>query len=273
MNKVKVVKNSDHVLFSTTNGEYHMTLQEFTERGESNAKEYALAEIEKKNKAGQYSDSTINFTQARELGFCEYGIEDFCNRLGLNKDNTYKIADLNKALTLEVLKEYPNECIKLFGKDTLKYLGGVKGVLNKDTVDLVLRPEFIEEKKLHELSVKFAYDCLDNFEKDYPNDDRPRRAIEAKQKWIEGKITDEELKLARSKALSAAGSVRSTANVAAYSATWSAADAARSAAKSVRSVAYSAVMSAIRSAAYLAIFSTARSAARERQVKMILEVL
>jgi len=259
MDKVKVVKNSDHVLFSTTNGEYHMTLQEFTERGESNAKEYALAEIEKKSKAGQYSDSTINFTQARKLGFCEYGIEDFCNKLGLNKDKTYKIADLNKALTLEVLKEYPNECIKLFGKDTLKYLGGVKGILSKDTINIVLRPEFIEEKKLHELSVKFAYDCLNNFEKEYPNDDRPRKAIEAKQRWLEGKATDKELEVTRDEARSAA-----------RSAYWSTARSAYSAAESAAySAAWSAAESAIRSAAESAI----RSVTRERQVKMILEVL
>ena len=90
------------------------------------------------------------------------------------------------------------------------------------------------------LSIYSAELCLKNFEKEYPNDDRPRKAIEAAKAVLE-KGTKKNRDAAESAARSAAGSARSA---------WSAAEsAAESAAGSARSAAGSAVRSA-RSAAY-----------------------
>src|SRR5690606_21907360 len=152
-------------LFTNDKGEYHIDLEKYNELGEIAAKELAAKEIELKVNS-DYTNKTINFDQARKLGFCEYGIKDFCKMLNLDIDKDHNLKEVNKALTIEALKSYPDECIKLFGENTLKYLGGVKGVLNEDTIDLVLRPEFIPEKTLHKLSVVFAYQNIANFEKE-----------------------------------------------------------------------------------------------------------
>jgi len=92
--------------------------------------------------------------------------------------------------------------------------------------------------------------CIDNFEKEYPNHKRPRKAIEAAKAWLNDPC-DKTQSAARSAAVSAA---RSAAVSAAGSA---AVSAARSAAVSAaRSAAESAARSAARSAA------SAESAAR-----------
>jgi hypothetical protein len=80
------------------------------------------------------------------------------------------------------------------------------------------------DKTLHEFAIWCAEQCLHEFEKKYPDDLRPRQAIEAKRKWLKGEISNEDLDAARSAASDAAGS-------AAGSAAWSA---ARSAARSAQ---------------------------------------
>jgi|GEM_PF-5916119 len=225
---MKIIKNKDNVLLKNESGEYHLSNKEFDKLGKEEAIKLATNEIEKKAKS-EYVNKTINFEQARELGFCEYGIKEFCEILNLDMSKDYSINELNKKLTIEALKEYPDECIKLFGKDTLKYLGSVEDILSEDTIDLVLREEFIDKKTLHKLSVKFAYESLPLFEKEYPNDSRPRKAIEAKEAWIKGEISDEELEAARSAARSASSSARSAARSARSAAAWSAAGSAKSA--------------------------------------------
>ena len=184
----EVIKSKDNVLIKTSKGEYHFSREDYRKLGKQKAIKFAEKEIEKKNASGQYSNTTINFEQASELGFCEYGIKDFCTKLELDIDSEYTIEELNKKLTLEVLKEYPTECLKLFGNNCIKYLGTVKELISVDTIDLFLREEFIEPRKLHELSVKFAYSCLDKYEDKYPDDNRVRHAIETKEKWIKEKI-------------------------------------------------------------------------------------
>src|SRR6056300_702594 len=47
---------------------------------------------------------------------------------------------------------------------------------------LLLRNEFIPENDLHELGCKFAESVLHLYEEQYPNDQRPRQAIETKRK-------------------------------------------------------------------------------------------
>ncbi len=58
------------------------------------------------------------------------------------------------------------------------------------------------------LSTYCAELCIDNFEKIYPEDKRPRQAIEAAKLWLEGKISDKDLEAA---AESAAWSAESAA--------------------------------------------------------------
>ena len=65
--------------------------------------------------------------------------------------------------------------------------------------------EFSEQQKkeLHLLGCDWALTSIDNFEREFPDDERPRKAIEAKKLWLDGKITDQELAAARSAAWSA----------------------------------------------------------------------
>ena len=99
----------------------------------------------------------------------------------------------------------------------------------------------------------FAADCaemvLPIYEKRYPDDDRPRKAIQAARDYADGKIDD---------------AARSAAWDAAWDASWDAAwDAAGSAARSAAwSAAWDAAGSAARSAAWSAARSAAWSAAR-----------
>jgi hypothetical protein len=99
-------------------------------------------------------------------------------------------------------------------------------------------------------SIYAAYLCLDNFEKVYPNDKRPREAIEAAERYIENP-TEKNQEAAESAARSArsaesaawsAESVARSAAWSAWSAAWSArsAESAESAAWSARSAAWSA---------------------------------
>ena len=79
------------------------------------------------------------------------------------------------------------------------------------------------------------------YEQRYPEDERPRKAIETKQLWLDGNASDKELDAARDAARYAAGAAawgaaRATAWDAAWAAAWAAAgdaagDAARAAAR------------------------------------------
>jgi len=83
------------------------------------------------------------------------------------------------------------------------------------------------------LSIYAAELCLDNFEKEYPEDKRPREAIEAAKKWL--KNPTQKNKSAARSAESAAWSAESAAWSAARSAARSAESAARSAESAARS--------------------------------------
>ena len=243
---MKIIKNKDHVLFNNHDGEYHMSLDQFNILGREKAKEYALQEINLK-KESSYRDTDIDFKRARKLGFCEYGIEDFCKKLDLDIKNTYTIKDLCLRLTKQAFLSYPLECLKLFGKSVFDNFGGPKQFLSEErtrkALNLILN-SVLPEKEMHKLACKCALRCINNYEKTYPNDDRPRKAIEAKLLWIDGKITDEELSAAWSASWSAASSAASSAAWSAESAAWSAAWSAESAAWSAESAARSAAWSA-----------------------------
>ena len=135
----------------------------------------------------------------------------------------------------------------------LDKFGGVKEfVSNNRTMDCLtfVLNNCIEDMDKHRLSCVFALSCINNFEKEYPEDKRPREAIEAKLLWIDGKISIDELSAAESAARSAARSAESAARSAARSAAWSAESAESAAESAAWSAAWSA-RSAARSAAWV----------------------
>ncbi len=101
-------------------------------------------------------------------------------------------------------------------------------------------------------SVYSARSVLENFEKKYPDDDRPRKAIEAAEAYIKNPCAD---------------SAYSAASSAADSAANSAADSADSAARSAYSATYSATYSAY--SARSAYSSTYSSTYRKAMTKLI----
>ena len=128
------------------------------------------------------------------------------------------------------------------------------------------------ERTLRLFACRVAEDVLPLYEAEYPDDDRPRGAIETARMYANGRATWAELAAARSAADSAAYSAadsaaysaarsaaRSAAYYVAHYAAYSAADAAYSAADAAYyaadSAAYSAADSAADSAAYSAAYS------------------
>lgn len=93
----------------------------------------------------------------------------------------------------------------------------------------------------------FAADCaehiLNSYEEKYPNDNRPRHAIETTRKYVDGLVTDKELDVAH---VAAARAAYSAATNAAYA---SAARAAYSAAYSAAANAFTAAITAATNAA------------------------
>ena len=124
----------------------------------------------------------------------------------------------------------------------------------------------MNKKQSVQLAVFLARLCLEIFEKQAPEDDRPRKAIEAAEVYLKNPCY-------RTK--TAARSASSAARSAAYSVARLAASAANSAAYS----AYSAARSSARSAAYSASYSadsaarSARSAVQKSIIEKAIELL
>jgi hypothetical protein len=132
----------------------------------------------------------------------------------------------------------------------------------QDLFWLVLRPEFIPEKQLHEIGIWcFERIAQPIWEKYYPNDNRPQEAIRIKKLWLKNKATDEELAAARAAAGEAAGAAawaaaRAAAGAAAREAAWAAAR------EAARAAAWEAAGAAAWEAAWEAAGEAARAAAR-----------
>ena len=177
--------------------------------------------------------TTLNTAELKKLGACEDGFNTFFAAHG---DRDVKLSDA-------------------FGSngwnDAWWYLTEAWESLSKRQQD-----------EINLLGCDWAESCLHRFEGEYPNDERPRLAIEAKRKFIAGEIDEEQLGEARSAVWSAARSAASAAESAASAAESAAASAARSAAWSAASAAASAARSAAWSAARSAA-SAAESAALE----------
>ena len=127
----------------------------------------------------------------------------------------------------------------------------------------------VRELDVKKILVPFSYLCarrnLENFEKVFPNDDRPRKAIEAAEAYAncpceKHKVASQFAFLSAESAKSAAWSMARSAD----SAAWSAARSAESAVQSAKSAASSAAWSAASSAksAASSAASSAESAAR-----------
>jgi hypothetical protein len=259
---MQITKTKDYVLLKTSQGEYHLTHAKYKSLGKQAAIKFAENEISKKSKS-TYTKKTITFKDARELGFCEYGIKYFCNQLKLDITQEYSLKDLLKGLTVEFLLSYSDECLKLFGKNVFKPFDGPVNFLEsnrtQDAMTLVFKSGLFSDTVLYTMACDFAYSCLPNFESVYPEDKRPRLAIEARLGWLEGTVSDKKL--------------ASAANSAYYSATYSPRSATYSAANSeyysaYYSAAYSAYYSAANSATYLA-----RSSVIQDQVEYVLFML
>ena len=99
----------------------------------------------------------------------------------------------------------------------------------QDRFWVVLRPELIDERTLHLFMCDCAEHVLPLFEREHPDDDRPRRAIEIARRYARGEATRAELAAASSAAWDAA-----------YAAAWDAASAASAAACAARDAAWDA---------------------------------
>ena len=110
-----------------------------------------------------------------------------------------------------------------FGKTPLEILD--LDIPKNDKFWVLLRPNYIPIKQLHLLACDFAQEVA------YLNSDpRVQAAIDSKRLWIDGKITDEELKIASAAAwVAAATAARAAAWVAAAADAAAATTAARAA--------------------------------------------
>ena len=105
----------------------------------------------------------------------------------------------------------------------------------------------------------FAADCADMvlpiYKKEYPDDDRPRKAIQAARDYANGLISTKELAAARAAAWAAAeaaAAAAGAAEAAAWAAAWAAEEAAARAARAAARAAAEAAARAARAAAWAA---------------------
>ena len=200
----------------------------------------------------------ITVNQLNELGACQDGVAWF------------------KTQNNHEAKHVLRECTKT---DNSSYA-------NWYVTKLFTKPQAVE------YSIYCAELCIAEYEKDYPNDPRPREAIEAAKAWLENpnkenKVAAESaaesaaryaaryaILSAAEYAWSAADSARSAARYATWSAARYAADSARYAAWSAAAAAASAEYAAdsARSARYAAV-SAAKYAAWEKIVEKAIKIL
>jgi len=119
---------------------------------------------------------------------------------------------------------------------------------------------------LHEFACQCAEDALALVEQP---DERSVKAIEAKRKWLNGEVTDEELASARAASWAAS---RAASHAVAYAASWAASWAAvRSASRAAAWAAQDAASAAARAAARDAAWDAAWAKQNERLTAMVME--
>jgi hypothetical protein len=120
--------------------------------------------------------------------------------------------------------------VRKWGKDTPFPLSEVVEVCGLDDALWALKI-VLEKQEGDRIARVFACDCAERalpiFEKEYPNDKRPRLAIEVARHYASGQATEEQLTAARAAALAAAAEAAAGAAAEAAEATaWAAAKAA-----------------------------------------------
>lgn len=199
---MKLTREENVVIFNNEKGEYHLSIDEFNKLGEAEAIKYAESEIEKKLDA-KLSGRKITYDICRKFGFCKYGIKEYCEMVGFtqvdidmdaDEDRSYSVftvEEMIEATTLEAFKKYPEEILKLTGKKIVDKWGGVANMIEEHEIyEPFLNKEFFTEIQLREIAVECAKSTLHFFEDKYPDDDRPRKAIEAAENVI--KVMKEE---------------------------------------------------------------------------------
>ena len=71
------------------------------------------------------------------------------------------------------------------------------GIPAEDRIRILLKSGIVPKKQLRLLACNFAERTLLHFEAEYPDDKRPREAIETRRRWVNGEATDEELATVR----------------------------------------------------------------------------
>jgi len=153
-----------------------------------------------------------------------------------------------------------------FGKTPLEILD--LPISKNDKFWLLLRPEYIPIKQLHILAPDFAQEVA------YLNPDPSvQAAIDAKRLWVDGKITDEELKKARAAAYAAYAAADAADDAAAAYAA-AAADAAAYVARAAEAAEADAAYAARAAAAYAAAAAAAAARANieTKQIEMVRKV-
>ena len=181
-----------------------------------------------------------------------------------------------KTITLDLIRSF-GPCY-----DPSKYVsnpnwkGDVIKVLNNpnvpaaDKIWLVVRPEFMSDKLLHIFACEVAEQALKQHN---IKNKRSWKAIQVKRLWLEGKATDQELRLAREQAWQAYAAAAADAATA-----YAAARAAAAAAAAADAATYAAADAATAAAAAAAADATdaaaaAKKAERERQICVLIKLI
>lgn len=193
---MKVTKKENVVIFNSSKGEYHLSIEEFNKLGEEKAIEYAESEIEKKAKA-EVGNRKITYAICRKFGFCKHGIKEFCKLTGLKVDidegkdidrlsSSFTREEVIEATTIEAFKKYPSEILKLTGKKLLDKWGGARKIIEDyEIYEPFLNETFFTEIELREIACECARATLPFFENEFPKDKAPREAIEQMEKVIQ----------------------------------------------------------------------------------------
>ena len=182
----------------------------------------------------------ISLDVLKKYGACDPGIECF------------------KYLKTTTVHETINKCMSLSDDVVLRW---TNDVLDKYKWCSWLLSRILPKDEKIKYAIYSARLVIDIFEKKYPNDNRPRKAIEAAELYLEGKVTKEQIGDAVDAAAYAAADAANAAN-AAYTAAYAAANAANAAYTAAYDAANAAVYAA--AAAYTAA-NAANAAAADRK--------
>jgi len=179
-------------------------------------------------------------------------------------------------MSCEPCDTYPEKRVKELigpnGKTLLHILA--LDISAEDRIWCMTRPDVLTHQEQVQFAIYCARRSLPNFERQHPDDKRPREAVDAAEAWLSDP-SEENRKRAES-AEYAARSAAWSAKYAARSAAWSAEYAARSAAWSAKYAARSAALSAeyAASAALSAESAeSAESAARQSQIEDLRKII